>query len=179
VIREFLLSTANSDEDESDESSPGVLRVSLVGDDAHLTWENQAKPGAETAGNRPASCSFRVPARSLLLALRAAWDDEHPGATDIDRTRQVRDRRSGPANSHQPWTPELNAQLRDTWLAAEPPASARISEIAQAMGRSRNAIRSRLARIGCDPDVPGRLLGRGSTTIAPGADDTDDELAPA
>jgi hypothetical protein len=114
-------------------------------------------------GTQPAGCSFRVPARSLLLALRAAWDDDQPGAADVDRPRPPRGRRAGPANSHQPWTPELDAELRDTWLAAVPPASPRIGELAEAMSRSRNAIRARLARIGCDPDVPGRLLEHADT----------------
>jgi len=141
MIREFQLSIDSSDEHEVHQR-PGILRVSVIGEDAHVIWEETGARG-----------SFRVSARSLLLALRAAWDAEHPGTADFERRQRDR-----PANSHQPWTAELDAQLRDTWLAAEPPASARIGELARALGRSRAGIRARLARIGCDPDVPGRLL---------------------
>jgi hypothetical protein len=42
--------------------------------------------------------------------------------------------------------------------ATSSPAPAMIAEIADIMGRSRNGVRSRLARIGCDPDIPGRTL---------------------
>jgi hypothetical protein len=166
VIREFHLSTANADDGQVYEPPTGILRVAVIGDEAHLDWEAQPEPGATPdEPERHSACSFRVSARSLLLALHAAWDDEHPDATDGLRTRSrtVSDR---PVNSHQPWNPELDNQLQDTWLAATPPATDRILELADAMGRSDRAIRARLARLGCDPDVPGRML---SDLAAPSA----------
>ncbi len=66
----------------------------------------------------------------------------------------------GPANSFQPWTAELSGQLRESWLSKpeSTPASELICELAGIHGRSRNAIRAQLAKVGCDPDVPGRAL---------------------
>jgi hypothetical protein len=79
VIREIQLSTANPDDEEIYEPPTGVLRIAVIGDDVHLDWHAQLAPDAQPADTeRPASCSFRLSARSLLLALRAAWADEHP-----------------------------------------------------------------------------------------------------
>lgn len=160
MIREFEIGTANGDEDEYYEPPTGLLKVSLIGDDAFLDWAPHDGPvdPARAGEEPPKPCSFRVPARSLLLALRAAWDDRHPGTADIDLPRPRRDRGPTPANSHQPWTDDLDAQLRAAWLDAAPPAEARISELAERMGRSENSIQSRLVRIGCDPYVPGRMF---------------------
>jgi hypothetical protein len=159
MIRETLLSTAMIDEDEFTEPPSGMLRVTVIADVAYLDWAPTDQVGEWTT---PPTCSFQVSARSLLLALRAAWDDNHPGVAAIDHAEPApaRDRGPRPPSSHQPWTPELDAQLRDTWLAATTtsPAPAMIAEIAEAMGRSRNGIRARLARLGCDPDIPGRTI---------------------
>jgi len=170
MIRHTLLSTAMPDEDELTEPPSGMLKVTVIGDTAHLDWGPTNQVGECID---PPTCSFQVPARSLLLALRAAWDDNHPGAADLDHTRPghtgpdhtepvpARDRGSSrPPRSHQPWTPELDAALRDTWLATAATASApaAVAEIAKAMGRSHLGIRSRLERLGCDPDSPGRTL---------------------
>ncbi|CCH28548.1 hypothetical protein ABZ816_35200 [Actinosynnema sp. NPDC047251] len=68
--------------------------------------------------------------------------------------------RHRPANANQPWTDELDEDLRDTWLAASPgaPAADLIRAIAKQQERSPASIRSRLARVGCDPDIAGRPL---------------------
>ena len=120
-------------------------------------------------------CRFQVPARSLLLALRAAVHDDHPGTTEPDIGAPTDPAAVRPPNSHQPWTPELDTQLRDTWLACSPAmdAEATVLEIAQLMGRSRNGIRSRLTRLGCDPDLPGHALDHASNQNTSGQDDHD------
>lgn len=117
-------------------------------------------------------CSFAVPARSLLLALRAAWDDARAeGAwTDVPTTlppleepQQVsgQPREPGPANSHQPWTRDLDERLRREWLDADPEtdAQALIAGIAESMGRTHGAIYSRLLRLKCNPEAPGHQTG--------------------
>ncbi|MEU4802880.1 hypothetical protein [Actinosynnema sp. NPDC023587] len=65
-----------------------------------------------------------------------------------------------PANANQPWTHDLDGELRDTWLSATPgtPATDLIRALAKRQERSTTSIRSRLARVGCDPDVAGRTL---------------------
>ncbi|MDQ3404833.1 MAG: hypothetical protein M3548_15825 [Actinomycetota bacterium] len=63
-------------------------------------------------------------------------------------------------NSFAPWTPPQDKALYDDWLRQRPdtPATTAIRELATTRQRSPAAIRARLARIGCDPDVAGRLL---------------------
>lgn len=84
-----------------------------------------------------------------------------------------------PANANQPWTRDLDDGLRTEWLAAEEgsPSTELIRSIAKRLERSPTSIRSRLARIGCDPDVPGRTLsGHGAEMLrvrAPGAQGPD------
>jgi hypothetical protein len=152
MIRETVLDTATDDD-----ANSGLLRLHLAGDAARLTWTPNPPPDVVP----PPSYSFQVSARSLLLALRAAWGDTHPGSTELDVTIAPKRReRPGPPNSRQPWSVDLDAVLRDTWLAATSatPADEVIGELAKQMGRSRGGIRARLARTGCDPDVPGRTL---------------------
>lgn len=66
-----------------------------------------------------------------------------------------------PPQAGKPWTDQLSDQLRERWLTDVNPrgASERIAEIADEFGRTRSSIRAQLARIGCDPDVPGRCWG--------------------
>lgn len=152
MIRETVLDTVTADEDAP---VPGRLRVAVTADTARLTWASADPPDLIQ--------SFQVPARSLLLALRAAWDDSHPGTADIDVPQSPKPRREprpGAPNSRQPWTADLDTVLKDTWLGtpSTTPATTVIGELAKGMGRSRGSIRARLARVGCDPDVPGRTL---------------------
>lgn len=63
------------------------------------------------------------------------------------------------ANANSPWTPTLDDELRTTWMSpGDSTAATRISSIAKNMQRSVTAIRARLPRVGCDPDVVGREL---------------------
>jgi hypothetical protein len=68
--------------------------------------------------------------------------------------------RPRPPNAGQPWTEELNEELKQRWLACAEPGSGVefVGVLAQEFGRTRSSIRAHLARLGCDPDVPGRGL---------------------
>lgn len=72
-----------------------------------------------------------------------------------------------PGNANRRWTTEQDEQLREEWLAATPetPAVQFIRDLALARERSATAIRSRLPRLGCDPDVPGRPLGADAAAL--------------
>ncbi|WP_214405707.1 hypothetical protein [Pseudonocardia lacus] len=159
MIRETVLDTVTptptTTVTTTDTPTPGALRLTVDGDTARLTW-SAADPDDPAP---PDHTSFEVPARSLLLALRAAWDDRHAGTSDLDPT-PARKPRPGPMNGRVPWTPDLDMTLKGAWLNASDttPAFDLIGELAKEMGRSRNSIRARLARVGCDPDVPGRVL---------------------
>ena len=79
---------------------------------------------------------------------------------------RLRGRPSRYANANQPWTDPLDAQLRTAWLTpTDTPSPALIRSIADDMQRSPTAIRARLARVGCDPDVPGRELSPTAATL--------------
>ena len=109
---------------------------------------------------------------SVLVAVEALGDTAQFLARTLDglatlhgaRPRAHR-RLVGPAapNAGQPWTEDLNEQLREHWLArsVDAPATEIVGELAREFGRTRTSLRAQLARIGCDPDVPGRLLTRG------------------
>jgi len=72
---------------------------------------------------------------------------------------RLRSRPSRHANANQPWTESLDTDLRTAWLAeSEANAAVRIRTLADEMQRSPTAIRARLPRVGCDPDIPGREL---------------------
>jgi hypothetical protein len=79
---------------------------------------------------------------------------------------RLRGRPSRYANANQPWTEPLDADLRSTWLTPSgEPAQTVIKAISEEMQRSPTAIRARLARVGCDPDVPGRELSAAAATL--------------
>ncbi|GAB2859144.1 hypothetical protein [Lentzea nigeriaca] len=79
---------------------------------------------------------------------------------------RLRGRASRYANANQPWTDSLDAALRTTWLTpTDIPAQTLIRSIADDMQRSPTAIRARLARVGCDPDIPGRELSAAAATL--------------
>ncbi|RSN44900.1 DNA polymerase III subunit epsilon [Amycolatopsis sp. WAC 04197] len=67
-------------------------------------------------------------------------------------------RPGGPARSHASWTPDLEAALREQWLAADPAAAPTVlhDQLAEQYGRTAGAIRSRLIKLHCDIDVPGQ-----------------------
>ncbi|WP_157440485.1 hypothetical protein [Actinokineospora inagensis] len=70
-------------------------------------------------------------------------------------------------NANQPWSAEQDSTLREAWLARSPatPAPDVIRELAAERKRSPAAIRARLPRVGCDPDVAGRLLTEATVTL--------------
>ncbi|MET1075867.1 MAG: hypothetical protein ABWY11_24680 [Umezawaea sp.] len=72
-----------------------------------------------------------------------------------------------PVNANQPWTPELDEELREAWLNQTAPVSTPelIRSLAQRLGRSPSSIRSRLPRAGCDPDVVGRPLSPAAAEV--------------
>jgi hypothetical protein len=84
--------------------------------------------------------------------------------------------RSRPArhkNANQPWTESLDAALRTAWLTpAEDNAAKLIRTLADDMQRSPTAIRARLPRVGCDPDVPGRELSEVAAALLGGMSGT-------
>ncbi|WP_158852422.1 exonuclease domain-containing protein [Saccharothrix deserti] len=104
--------------------------------------------GAERLGARAADVRTRARSWPLL-----------PDATaQVENTRRrLPPRPGGVANSHASWTPDQDAALRDEWLAADPRevAETRRKEIAARYGRTPGAIRSRLLRLRCDPELPG------------------------
>ncbi|SDG22292.1 hypothetical protein SAMN05216553_106252 [Lentzea fradiae] len=72
---------------------------------------------------------------------------------------RLRPRPSRHANANQPWTEALDTQLRTTWLTpTTDTAPTLVKSLAETLQRSGTAIRARLAKVGCDPDVPGREL---------------------
>ena len=86
------------------------------------------------------------------------------GAHTRLRTRPSRHR-----NANQPWTEALDHDLRTAWLTpTTEQAPALIRTIAEIMERSATAIRARLPRVGCDPDVPGRELSPAAAVLLGG-----------
>jgi len=82
---------------------------------------------------------------------------------------RLRGRPSRHANANQPWSESLDADLRTAWLApSEETAAALIRSLADDMQRSPTAIRARLPRVGCDPDVPGRELSPAAAVLLGG-----------
>jgi len=72
---------------------------------------------------------------------------------------RLRSRPNRHANANSPWSPSLDDELREAWLQpGGDGAVERINRLAEHMERSKTAIRARLAKVGCDPDVVGREL---------------------
>ncbi len=73
---------------------------------------------------------------------------------------RTRPSRPLPPNAGKPWSAEHGEQLCDQWLRSSAAMSAKdvTDDLARQFGRTRSAIRAQLARLGCDPDVPGRQL---------------------
>ena len=174
-LREITLSVADPDDGQTYEPPTRVLSLAVIGDRVHLDLTRQLP-------DEPAvrECSFRLSARSLLLALRAAWDDAAGAGAwcdpaDADEvleaaTSSVPAQRVRPPQAGRRWSTDNDAHLRDTWLAAEEttPAGDLLAQLADEMERTRNGVRSRLVRLQLDPDIPGRALGAGSTLLTDG-----------
>jgi hypothetical protein len=70
-------------------------------------------------------------------------------------------------NAGTPWSDELDEQLRTEWLNLTPTdnATKHLKELAATMQRTPTAIRARLPRVGCDPDIPGRQLSSSAASV--------------
>ena len=80
----------------------------------------------------------------LAATLRQQTAMAVPGA------RRSRDR---PPQQGKPWSLELDAELERRWIAGDS-----VEEIAVHFERTPGGIRSRLPRVGCDPERPGEYL---------------------
>jgi hypothetical protein len=131
----------------ADTDDAGIVRLQVIGTDA------DGVPTAEASLTAPAA--VMVDTGSVLREAITGLGRLAPAGRRV--------RRSGakaPLNSYKPWTRELSDQLRAAWLA-EPQtasASALTGVLAKEHGRTRNSIRAQIAKVGCDPDVPGRIL---------------------
>lgn len=74
MIREIQISAAAGDEDGYTEPPSMLLVLSVIGDEASLRVHACGEKGK--ASDKPLF-DLQVPARSLLLALQAAINDEH------------------------------------------------------------------------------------------------------
>ncbi|GHH32189.1 hypothetical protein GCM10017774_12720 [Lentzea cavernae] len=70
------------------------------------------------------------------------------------------------ANATLPWTTALDNELREAWLRpGARGAVRRINDLAERLHRSPSAIRARLSKVGCDPDVPTRELSEAAAEV--------------
>jgi hypothetical protein len=166
VIRKQTLSGSSWEGEPYADPASGELRLVVDGDTAVLDWREEG-----LRGNR--SCAFQVPARSLLLALEAAWQDAHPpDATSAAKANssRVRDHDGRFARARRPWTAELDEQLRLAWTSAAGTEYAwrALESLARETGRTTMAVAARLRRLGYAPDLPGTLTD--DTAPAPDTD---------
>lgn len=79
---------------------------------------------------------------------------------------RLRSRPSRHANANAPWTQSLDDEVRETWLRpGSEGAVERINGLSARMERSKTAIRARLVKVGCDPDVAGRELSETAAAL--------------
>lgn len=70
------------------------------------------------------------------------------------------------ANATRPWTQALDDELRHAWLQpGVRDAAGRINDLAEHMQRSPGAVRARLPKVGCDPDVATRELSNTAAVL--------------
>ncbi|GAA3459361.1 hypothetical protein ACFFSW_07745 [Saccharothrix longispora] len=121
--------------------------------------------GTDTAGALVAEGALRLPAdagarigKLLSQVLDALGTLAAPSSGSA---------RGRPANANQPWTAEAEESLRAAWLGAAPGAGTAelIRDLARRLERSPASLRSRLAKVGCDPDVPGRALSERAAEV--------------
>ncbi|WP_143219242.1 hypothetical protein [Actinokineospora bangkokensis] len=131
--------------------------------------------GVDAEGTRVAEGSLTLPPGGAAPCARLLTQS----LTALSGLRSPRSRKPPTSgNANQRWTAESDAALREAWLSHPPtdPAPEVIRQLASEHERSPAAIRARLARISCDPDVVGRLLnettaglvGRGAVPAAAG-----------
>lgn len=172
MIREQLLRGVSWEDRKAVAPTAGDVRLVMDDGNVMVAWQ-------EMGLNRNQSCAFVVPARSLLLALRAASDDQRADAARGTRGRERNDEDLDPFAEDDPrelvpWTAEMDEQLRRTWLDERPFTS----DIAKRLGRDVRDVASRLERLGLE-DI-NRLHGEESirrarekdpdSFVLPGAD---------
>ncbi|WP_246477602.1 exonuclease domain-containing protein [Actinokineospora xionganensis] len=114
--------------------------------------------GSDARGDGDGAARLRARAVDVRAGARS-WPLLPETTAQLESTRRrLPPRPGGVANSHASWTPDQDAALRDEWLTADPVdvAETRRKEIATRYGRTPGAIRSRLLRLRCDPELPGR-----------------------
>ena len=126
----------------------GVLQVELTVSD----------PGGQVLGEGALRLTPEVlpPTERVLAQVLRGLAQLH---TLPDRTpRPPEDRRPGRPNARRPWSPDEEDRLRAAWDRGDP-----VATVAVAHGRSGNAIRSRLLKLGLitldHPDAPADLPG--------------------
>ncbi|NYI92692.1 hypothetical protein HNR02_006067 [Amycolatopsis endophytica] len=110
-----------------------VIRVGAAGAEGEAVADGQIEVSAGVAATLGSMLSE-------MLRHHAALTD--PGG-----------RTARPASQGRPWTPALDAELEQRWIAGES-----VADIARELARSPGGIRARLPRVGCDPERPGEYL---------------------
>ncbi|WP_112273624.1 hypothetical protein [Lentzea terrae] len=76
--------------------------------------------------------------------------------------------RPAPVNASEPWTPADEQTLRGAWTSTTGVKAVQlVRNLAEKLGRSKTAVRSRLSKLGLDPDVVGRVLAAESMDVLP------------
>lgn len=151
-----------------DEQHVGKHLYAINARTAHSDEETPTSVAVEFTGADP---DGRVVAEgNLLISVAALTDSTSFLAQTLDgiaalhgcrpRSRAGPRSRGRAANAGQRWDQASADQLWQRWMGSSPPttASELTAELAEQFGRTRGGIRSQLARLGCDPDVPGRPL---------------------
>ncbi|MFI0463671.1 hypothetical protein ACH347_06285 [Saccharopolyspora sp. 5N102] len=128
------------------EDQPATVAVEFTGADAdgRVVAEGNLLIAVDGLGDANA---FLAQTLDGLAALHSPW------ATGRGRSRPR------PPNAGRPWTEADGERLRERWLSSVGETASRlIGELGEEFGRTRGAVRAQLPRLGCDPDVPGRVL---------------------
>jgi len=131
--------------------------------------------GEDESGTKVAEGTLTLPPGGATESARLL----HQSLTAIAGFETRRPRRSTVGNANQRWTPDEDTALREAWLSHPPTDSATevIRSLATTHQRTPAAIRARLPRLTCDPDVSGRLLTETTAPLVgrdaiPAVDDT-------
>jgi hypothetical protein len=118
-------------------------------------------PAIEGALTVPAAA---IPTLAPVLQILASTVALHTATADLPvqalsmplKKRRSRGNAAAP-RSHQPWPPEDDQQLADTWLAEDAQSASEelVGRLASEFRRTPVAIRSRLEKLNLDPDRPG------------------------
>ncbi|WP_190817607.1 hypothetical protein [Saccharopolyspora pogona] len=125
---------------------PATVAVEFTGADAdgRVVAEGNLLIAVDGLGDAKA---FLAQTLDRLAALHVPWTAAHGRS------------RPRPPNAGRPWTEPDGERLRERWLGSVGETASRlIEELAEEFGRTRGAVRAQLPRLGCDSDVPGRVL---------------------